>query len=46
MVINGAEGYGERIREKDQNKWVKKYSWKFVFEIAARGRDKWSSLKF
>ena len=41
-VINRAEEYGKKTREKDRKKWMEKYSWKFdnVFNIAPWGRDK------
>ena len=41
-VINRAEEYGKKTREKDRNRWIEKYSWKYdnVFNIAAWGRDK------
>ena len=41
-VINRAEEYGKKTREKDRDKWIEKYSSKFdnVFAINAWGRDK------
>ena len=41
-IINRAEEYGKKTREKDQNRWLQKYSWKYdnVFDIAAWGRGK------
>ena len=46
-IINRAEEYGKKTRQKDRDRWLQKYSWKYdnVFSIAAWGRDKPSPKK-